>query len=79
MGFTQASAAIDGSKLRAVNNRDKNFTCAQMERRLAQIKESARAICTNSTAPNWQEPQRNAKSRGGLDGFLFCLSGASPR
>jgi hypothetical protein len=37
---TTASVAIDGSKFKAVNNRDKNFTRAKMERRLAQIEES---------------------------------------
>jgi hypothetical protein len=31
--------AIDGSKFKAVNNRDKNFTRAKMERRMAQIEE----------------------------------------
>src|SRR2546423_12402890 len=36
----EASVAIDGSKFKAVNNRDKNFTRAKMERRLAQIEES---------------------------------------
>src|ERR1700680_2186677 len=35
-----ASVAIDGSKFKAVNNRDKNFTRAKMERRLALIEES---------------------------------------
>src|SRR6202035_5699416 len=30
--LTQASVAIDGSKFKAVNNRDKNFTRAKMER-----------------------------------------------
>src|SRR6266480_6848981 len=34
--LTQASAAIDGSQFKAVNNRDKNFTRAKMERRMAQ-------------------------------------------
>ena len=38
--LTTASVAIDGSKFKAVNNRDKNFTRAKMERRLAQIEES---------------------------------------
>src|SRR5260221_242230 len=38
--LTKASVAIDGSKCKAVNNRDKNFTRAKMERRLAQIEES---------------------------------------
>ena len=32
--------AIDGSKFKAVNNRDKNFTRAKVERRRAQIEES---------------------------------------
>ena len=31
--LTQASIAIDGSKFKAVNNRDKNFTHAKMDRR----------------------------------------------
>jgi transposase len=38
--FGEVSIAIDGSKFKAVNNRDKNFTRAKMERRLAQIEES---------------------------------------
>jgi hypothetical protein len=38
--LTNASVAIDGSKFKAVNTRDKNFTRAKMERRLAQIEES---------------------------------------
>jgi hypothetical protein len=37
--LTQASVAIDGSKFKAVNNRDRNFTRAKMERRMAQIEE----------------------------------------
>src|SRR5262245_26121925 len=38
--FTEATVAIDGSKFKAVNNRDKNFTRAKMKRRMAQIEES---------------------------------------
>jgi transposase len=38
--FAEVSVAIDGSKFKAVNNRDKNFTKAKMERRLTQIEES---------------------------------------
>jgi hypothetical protein len=33
----KASVAIDGSKFKAVNSRDNNFTKGKMERRLAQI------------------------------------------
>jgi transposase len=39
--FSEASVAIDGSKFKAVNTRDRNFTTqAKMQRRLAQIDES---------------------------------------
>jgi hypothetical protein len=34
------ASAIDGSKFKAVNTRDRNFTQAKMQRRLAQIDES---------------------------------------
>ena len=35
--FKQTIVAIDGSKFKAVNNRDKNFTPAKMKRRLEQL------------------------------------------
>ena len=38
--FTDAFVAIDGSKFKAVNNRDRNFTRAKLKRRLQQIDES---------------------------------------
>jgi transposase len=38
--FSQALVAIDGSKFKAVNNRDRNFTRAKVQRRIEQIEES---------------------------------------
>src|SRR5205085_625719 len=38
--LAKASVAIEGSKFKAVNSRDNNFTKGKMERRLAQIEES---------------------------------------
>jgi hypothetical protein len=38
--FTQAIVAIDGSKFKAVNNRDKNFTRAKVQKRIAQVEAS---------------------------------------
>ena len=35
--FTQAVVAIDGSKFKAVNNRDKNFTVAKVGKRIEQV------------------------------------------
>jgi hypothetical protein len=32
--MAESSVAIDGSKFKAVNNRDRNFTAAKMKRRL---------------------------------------------
>jgi transposase len=49
--FTEAIVTIDGSKFKAVNNRDKNFTPAKMRRRMAQIEESiARYLVAMDTA-----------------------------
>jgi transposase len=42
--LTHASVAIDGSKFKAVNNRDRNFTEAKMKRRMVQIVESVTSI-----------------------------------
>jgi len=38
--FKDAFVAIDGSKFKAMNNRDRNFTKAKMKRRLQQVDES---------------------------------------
>lgn len=38
--FTNAVAAIDGSKFKAVNNRDKNYTAAKVARRMEQVDDS---------------------------------------
>jgi len=54
--LTQASVAIDGSKFKAVNNRDKNFTRAKMERRLAQIEESVARYLSQLDTADRQEP-----------------------
>jgi transposase len=52
MGLLEkASVAIDGSKFKAVNNRDKNFTTAKVERRRKQLEESvARYLAQLDTA-----------------------------
>jgi transposase len=49
--FSEASVAIDGSKFKAVNTRDRNFTQAKMQRRLAQIDESIAATSRSSIVP----------------------------
>src|SRR5467141_4840203 len=54
--LTTASVAIDGSKFKAVNNRDKNFTRAKMGRRLAQIEESVARYLSQLDTADRQEP-----------------------
>src|SRR6204780_2972424 len=54
--LTQASVAIHGSKFKAVNNRDRNFTRAKMERRMAQIEESVARYLEQLDTADRQEP-----------------------
>jgi transposase len=54
--LTKPSVAIDGSKFKAVNNRDKNFTRAKMERRRAQIEESVARYLSQLDTADLQEP-----------------------
>jgi transposase len=61
--LTQASVAIDGSKFKAVNNRDKNFTRAKMERRMAQIEESVARYLQQLDTADRQEPSEALQTR----------------
>src|ERR1041385_6675582 len=75
--FAETSVAIDGSKFKAVNNRDRNFTRAKMERRLAQIEESVARYLQQLDSADRQEPsearetktprlkEKNGKTKGG--------------
>ncbi len=51
-----ASVAIDGSKFKAVNNRDRNFTAAKMQRRMAQIEKSVARYLDQLDSADRQEP-----------------------
>ena len=50
------SVAIDGSKFKAVNNRDRNFTKAKLERRRQQIEESVARYLSQLDTADRQEP-----------------------
>ena len=51
-----ASVAIDGSKFKAVNNRDRNFTAAKMTRRREQIEKSVARYLHQLDSADRQEP-----------------------
>ncbi len=61
--LTEASVAIDGSKFKAVNNRDKNFTRAKMERRMAQIEDSVARYLQQLDTADRQEPSEGLKTK----------------
>ena len=54
--LAEASVAIDGSKFKAVNNRDRNFTAAKMKRRMAQIEKSVARYLDQLDSADRQAP-----------------------
>ena len=58
-----ASVAIDGSKFKAVNNRDRNFTRAKVERRRAQIEESVARYLQQLDTADRHEPTEALSAR----------------
>jgi len=54
--LSKASVAIDGSKFKAVNNRDKNFTSAKIERRRKQLEESVSRYLSQLDTADLQDP-----------------------
>jgi transposase len=61
--FSDSIIAIDGSKFKAVNNRDRNFTAAKLRARMAQIEESIeRYLAAMDTADRTQSEFAEAKA-----------------
>jgi transposase len=54
--LSKTSVAIDGSKFKAVNNRDRNFTSAKVERRRKQLEESVARYLGQLDTADRQEP-----------------------
>ena len=71
--FSQALVAIDGSKFKAVNNRDKNFTAAKMKRRMAAINESIERYLTSMDTADRAEPEVAALKKGRLQEKIEAL------
>jgi hypothetical protein len=58
-----ASVAIDGSKFKAVNTRDKNFTRGKVGRRRAQLEESAARYLAQLGTADRQEPSEELAAK----------------
>ena len=71
--FTQAIVAIDGSKFKAVNHRDKNFTAAKLQRRLAQIDESIARYLAAMDSADRAEPEVAELKKGRLQDKIAAL------
>jgi len=54
--FSEALVAIDGSKFKAVNNRDRNFTSTKLQRRMEEIESSINRYLTALDTADRQEP-----------------------
>ena len=62
--FTQAVVAIDGSKFKAVNSRDRNFTPTKIDRRVEQIEQSIqRYLEEMETADRTQPTEAGVKAK----------------
>src|SRR5262245_9049132 len=64
MGFLNGpSVAIDGSKFKAVNTRDKNFTRGKVERRRVQLEDSVACYLAQLDTADRQEPSEALASK----------------
>jgi hypothetical protein len=84
--LAKSRVAIDGSKVKAVNNREKNFTRAKVERRRAQLEESVARYLSQLDTADRQEPsealaakvtrltEKLTKLREEMGGLLFTRS-----
>ena len=71
--FCEALVAIDGSKFKAVNNRDKNFTSAKMKRRMAAINESIESYLRSMDTADRAEPEMAELKKGRLQEKIDAL------
>src|SRR5271167_4443290 len=61
--LSKASIAIDGSKFKAVNTRDKNFTRGKVERRRAQLEKSVARYLAQLDTADLQEPSEELAAK----------------
>ena len=77
--FTQAVVAIDGSKFKAVNNRDKNFTVAKVGKRIEQVDASiTRYLAALDRADRDESNVAEVKSGRLKEKIAGCVDRCSP-
>jgi transposase len=65
--FSENLVAIDGSKFKAVNHRDRNFTSAKLKRRMEEIESSISRYLAALDAADKEEPKSSGPRGGGLE------------
>ncbi|VVP23716.1 IS1182 family transposase ISPmo1 [Pseudomonas fluorescens] len=71
--FGEHLVAIDGSKFKAVNNRDRNFTSAKLKRRMEEIESSISRYLAALDAADRQEPTATEPSSVRLEDKIAKL------
>ena len=71
--FSEALVAIDGSKFKAVNNRDRNFTSAKLQRRMEEIESSINRYLVALDTADRQEPAVAKIKRERLEDKIAAL------
>ena len=62
LNLLSSTVAVDGSKFKAVNNRDKNFTRAKMKRRIAEVEKSIDRYLDQLERSDQAEPPKDGRS-----------------
>lgn len=65
--FSENLIAIDGSKFKAVNHRDRNFTSAKLKKRMEEIESSIARYLKALDAADREEPKPSDPKSGGLE------------
>lgn len=71
--FTQALAAVDGSKFKAVNTRDKNFTATKLKKRMEQVAEHIAGYLADLDTADRQEGEPAQARAGKLKDKIITL------
>lgn len=71
--FTESTVAIDGSKFKAVNHRDRNFTSGKMKTRMALIEESIAEYLKHLDRMDRKETPRNPRKAARLQERIATL------
>lgn len=77
--LTKSTVAIDGSKFKAVNSRDKNFTEAKIKHRIEEIEQNISRYLLQMDAADRAGPEVSALRKKRLHGKIRALKEAAQK